>query len=297
MSSVLPGTQTRALECVAEKFVVDFARNSGISREPWRSQQSKAYYQRLTGEFIGQSQLQKWAVDEALLEKPEVMLAMLGHLCQRVAKKHLAIEKVYESICAMALTSARVTNDTSEARKQLIQVQQQLAQRVGNLETQLQGTDLTHLGFVHCEQVFARWQAGHYFTFSPAGRCYVALQELHWGAFGDALRFGRLSQATELIEQARALAISQLASDVNASARTRHYYYEWLMFPSTAGMMESKEALAWLGDDCDSEHQPVSFATTQTHQGVSLGMPRICSAMRLGSAMVDEVFIDGGFAK
>ena len=128
MSSVLPGTQTRALECVAEKFVVDFARNSGISREPWRSQQSKAYYQRLTGEFIGQSQLQKWAVDEALLEKPEVMLAMLGHLCQRVAKKHYAIEKVYESISAMALASTRVTNDASEARRQLVQVQQQLAQ-------------------------------------------------------------------------------------------------------------------------------------------------------------------------
>ncbi|MEW7313270.1 diguanylate cyclase regulator RdcB family protein [Buttiauxella gaviniae] len=291
MSSVLPGTQTRALECVAEKFVVDFARNSGVMREPWRSQQSKAYYQRLTDEFIGQSQLQKWALDEALLETPEIVLAMLGQLCQRVAKKHRAMAKVYESVSAMAAASARVTHDSVEIRQQLQKIQQQLALRVGKLETQLQGTDLTHLGIVHCEQVFARWQAGHYVTFSPAGRCYVALQELFWGAFGDALRFGNALQATELVEQARALAISQLAHDVNASVRTRHYYYEWLMFPSTPDMMESKEALAWLGDDCDGDRQPVSFATTQTHQGVSLGMPRICSAMRLGSAMVDEIFI------
>ena len=66
MSGLLPGTQTRALECVAEKFVVDFARNSGAMRESWRSQHSKAFYQRLTKEFIGQSQLQKWALDDVL---------------------------------------------------------------------------------------------------------------------------------------------------------------------------------------------------------------------------------------
>lgn len=290
MSSLLPGIQTRALECVAEKFVVDFARNSAVTREPWRSPQSKAFYQRLTGEFIGQSQLQKWALNEVLLDTPEVMLAMLGQLCQRVAKKHRAMVKVYESVTALAAASARITHDSTDIRQQLSQVQQQLAQRVGKLETQLQGNDLTHLGIVHCEQVFARWQAGNYVSFSPAGRCYIALQELYWGTFGDALRFGNSLQVTELIEQARGRAISQLADDVNASVRTRHYYYEWLMFPSTPEMMESKEALAWLGDDCDGDKHPVSFATTQTHQGVSLGMPRICSAMRLGSAMVDEIF-------
>lgn len=291
MSSAIPGTQTRALECVAEKFVVDFAKNSGVTRELWHSQQSKAYYQRLTSEFIGSSQLQKWAMDDVLLGSPEFTLAMLGQLCQRVAKKHRAMAKVYDSVCSMAAASVRLNGEAHETRQLFAQAQQQLAQRVGKLEAQLHGTDLTHQGIVHCEQVFARWQAGHYLSFSPAGRCYVALQELYWGVFGDALRFGSTLQASELIEQARALAIRQLAQDVNASARTRHYYYEWLMFPSTPSMMESKEALAWLGDDCDSEQHPVSFATTQTHQGVSLGMPRICSAMRLGSAMVDEIFI------
>lgn len=293
----MPGTQTRALECVAEKFVVDFAKNIGVTRQSWRSQQSKAFYQRLTGEFIGQSQVQKWVMEEVFLETPEVSLAMLGQLCQRVAKKHRALARVYENVSAMVAASARVTNGSTDTRQQLVQVLQQIAQRVEKLEAQLRGTDLTHLGIVHCEQVFARWQAGNYFSFSPAGRCYVALQELYWGAFGDAVCFGTPHQATLLVEQVRALAISHLAHDVNASARTRHYYYEWLIFPSTPGMLESKEALAWLGDDCDSENQPVSFATTQTHQGVSLGMPRICSAMRLGSAMVDEVFNDGGYSK
>jgi hypothetical protein len=55
-------------------------------------------------------------------------------------------------------------------------------------------------------------------------------------------------------------------------------------------LLEHKDALTWLGDGCDIERQPICYSVTQSWQGVALGMPRICSAMRLGSALVDEVF-------
>ncbi|SQA98115.1 Uncharacterised protein [Cedecea neteri] len=143
---------------------------------------------------------------------------------------------------------------------------------------------------VHSEQIFSRWRSGHYFSFSPAARCYVALEELRWGTFGDAVRLGTPEQAAELIEHVRALAISRLAEEVNASPRTRHYFHDWLATPTSPGLLEHKDALTWLGDGCNIERQPVSYSVTQGWQGVALGMPRICSAMRLGSALVDEVF-------
>ncbi len=31
--------------------------------------------------------------------------------------------------------------------------------------------------------------------FPPAGRCYVALEELRWGAFGDVIRQGKTGQS------------------------------------------------------------------------------------------------------
>jgi hypothetical protein len=296
MSSVLLATQALALECIPEKFVVDFAKHIGVSREWWRSQQSKAFYQRLKTEILGQNPLRNGVIQAQMLETPEVCLALLGPLCHRVAKNHRAVVQTYQQVSAIAQSGMRGMSELPETRQQLNQLQQQLVLKVEKLEAQWQDTSLFHLGSKHCEHVFARWQAGHYRTFSPAGRCYAALQELHWGAFGDVLRCGTPQQAAHLREQARALVINHLAQDVNASAGTRHYYYEWLKFPAASGVMESKEALAWLGDDCDNERQPVSFSASQTHLGVSLGMPRLCSAMRLGSAMVDEVFSHNGGA-
>lgn len=290
MSSLLLEGPVRTLECITEKFVVDFANGIDVARDPWRSLQGKAFYQRLKEEFAGQNRLRQWALDGSLLESLEVSLAWLGQLTGTVAKSYLAATLIHERITQMEVASSRMAYYSSEGREQLAHTRKQLEMRVSKLEMQLKNIDLYRQGIVHCEQIFARWRVGHYFAFSPAGRCYVALQELLWGSFGDALRLCPKEQSQQLLEHARGLAISRLADEVNASPRTRHYYHEWLTTPSVPGVMEHKDALVWLGNGCDSESHPVSYSTTQTWQGIALGMPRICSAMRLGSAMVDEVF-------
>ncbi len=290
MSNLLLAGPVRTLECMTEKFVVDFASGIDIARDPWRSQQGKAFYQRLKEEFAGQNRLQYWGIDSATPESMEASLAWLGQLIGTVAKSYLAATLVHERLSQMETAAARVAYYSSEGREQLSQVRNLLEQRMNKLEQQLRSIDLYRQGTVHCEQVFARWRAGHYFAFSPAGRCYVALTELRWGAFGDALRLCSEERAAQLLELARELAIGRLAEDINASPRTRHYYHEWLAPPSVPDLMEHKDALVWLGNEADSDRHPVSYSVTQSWQSIALGMPRICSAMRLGSAMVDEVF-------
>jgi hypothetical protein len=289
MSSLLLEGPVRTLECISEKFVVDFASGIDVARDPWRSQQSKAFYQRLKEELSWQHPLRQWMQTGALQESLEVSLAWLGLLTGTLAKSHLAASQIYDRISQMEGASSRVAYYSAEGREQLHQLMQQLEQRVHKVETQLQGIDLSRQGTVHCEQVFSRWRAGQYFAFSPAGRAYVALQELRWGAFGDALRLCRAEQAAQLLEFAREMTIRSLAEEVNASPRTRHYYHEWLTTPSVPGLMEHKDALVWLGNGSDSDREPVSYSVTQSWQGIALGMPRICSAMRLGSALVDEI--------
>ena len=290
MSNLLLAGPVRTLECMAEKFVVDFASGIDTARDPWRSQQGKAFYQRLKEEFAGQNRLRYWGIDSATPESMESSLAWLGQLTGTVAKSYLAASLIYERLSQMETAAARVAYYSSEGRDQLSQIKKLLEQRVNKLEQQLTSIDLQRQGRVHCEQIFARWRAGHYFAFSPAGRCYVALTELRWGAFGDALRLGSEEQAAQLLEFARGLATGRLAEDVNASPRTRHYYHEWLATPTVPGLMEHKDALVWLGNNSDSDRHPVSYSVTQSWQSIALGMPRICSAMRLGSAMLDEVF-------
>ena len=54
--------------------------------------------------------------------------------------------------------------------------------------------------------------------------------------------------------------------------------------------VELKDLLSWLGDWSNSERQPITWSVTQSWQSVALGMPRICSALRLAGAMTNEVF-------
>lgn len=290
MNTFLTEGPARTVECIPEKFVVDFANGIDTARDPWRSPQGKAYYLRLRESFIGQHRLQRWEMDDALLDNLQVSLAWLGQLTSGVAKSYLAARLVLERVTQIEGAKMRVAAYSAEARGQLALLRQQLEQRLGRLDRQQETSDLLRMGGVHCEQVFSRWQAGHYQAFSPAGRCYVALQELFWGSFGDALRGSPEHQAAQLLEQARGMAINRLAMDVNASARTRHYYHDWLTAPAVAGVLDHKDALIWLGNSSDGDRQPVSYSVTQSWQGITLGMPRICSAMRLGSAMVDEIF-------
>ncbi len=40
------------------------------------------------------------------------------------------------------------------------------------------------------EQIFTRWRAGAYNAWSFAWALFIVLEELRWGAFGDACRLG-----------------------------------------------------------------------------------------------------------
>ncbi|WP_227318452.1 YjcZ-like family protein [Cedecea davisae] len=290
MSSLLMEGPVRTLGCISEKFAVDFALSIDVARQPWQSQQSKDFYQQLTELFMGGERLRSGLAGMPPQDELEASLARLGVLTADRAKSYLANSQISERIGQLEPVSARTAHHSAAARERLLALRQQISLQLSKMEAEFRQTDLVRQGKVHCEQIFTRWRSGHYFSFSPAARCYVALEELRWGTFGDAVSHGSLPQKEELIEHLRSLAIGRLAEDVNASARTRHYYHDWLAAPTSPGLLEHKDALIWLGDGCDTQRQPVSYSITQSWQGVALGMPRICSAMRLASALVDEVF-------
>ncbi|CCJ90039.1 Methyl-accepting chemotaxis protein [Cronobacter turicensis 564] len=159
------------------------------------------------------------------------------------------------------------------------------------LEAQLRQHDLAAAAQRHVGEVMTRWKSGEFNGWSPAGRCYVALEELRWGAFGDALRLGEPDEKDALLQPVYDETTHRLAHSVNASPHTRHFYQQWLHTPPQPGLLEHKDMLCWLGAEHDGERQPVSWSVTQTWQSVSLGMPRICSARRLVNALMEEIFL------
>ena len=98
----------------------------------------------------------------------------------------------------------------------------------------------------HSEQIFTRWRAGHYDGWSLAGRCYIVLEELRWGAFGDACRLANADVAAMLKDNLRSMAANYLAQGINASPTTRHFITSGSQ-PSTPGSIDHKDMLGWLG--------------------------------------------------
>lgn len=67
------------------------------------------------------------------------------------------------------------------------------------------------------EQIFTRWRAGAYNAWSLPGRCFIVLEELRWGAFGDAFRLGSPQAVALLLGDLCVKATQHLAESINAA--------------------------------------------------------------------------------
>jgi len=287
MKHFVPTGSGRTLTCINEKFIVDFALGIEMVRQPRHTQQTKSFYDQLVTQF---QDVQR-GLENVFTPHSTAAISWLTEFISSLEPGYLATRKISEKLLQLEQKAVFTSPEVIDEYSPRDELQTQLTFKLKQMENQLQTINLLEHGRKHYEQVLTRWEQGDYFPFSPAGRCYVALQELCWGAFGEAMLLADDLQKTRLIEEIRERVIDKLASEASASSHTRHYYHEWLTTPTSAGVLEYKDALAWLGDSCHIELQPVSYSVTQTWRSISLGMPRICSAIRLGGALVDELLV------
>lgn len=176
----------------------------------------------------------------------------------------------------------------------LLTLADQVHHKLNHLEEKLHRVDQVQRAQLHLEQIFSWWSAGRYASFSPAGRCYVALEELRWGAFGDVIRQSETGQVNQLLDILRHKALTQMAQESGGSATVRLNTLDWLGGQGREQAdNEWHDAINWLGDWCSEEQHPVIWSTTQAAEHLPVRMPRLCSAERLSESMVDEIFQKG----
>ena len=203
---------------------------------------------------------------------------------------HLALTLMAEKLIALRQQTHPRAQQPPGLMQQYAELASHFTQRAAYKEKALTQRGLTVQAGEHSEQIFTRWRAGHYDGWSLAGRCFIVLEELRWGAFGDACRLAKEDVAAMLKDNLRSMAANYLAQGINASPTTRHFYHQWLTAPASPGSIDHKDMLGWLGDWCQADQHPVSWSVTQNWQTVALGMPRLCSAKRLVDGMVEEIF-------
>lgn len=119
------------------------------------------------------------------------------------------------------------------------------------------------------EQIFTRWRAGAYNAWSLPGRCFIVLEELRWGAFGDACRLGSPQAVALLLGDLRVKATQHLAESINAAPTTRHYYHQWFASSTVSTGGDHADFLSWLGKWSTADKQPVCWSVTQRWQKLS----------------------------
>lgn len=290
MTNALLEGPGRTLECVYPKFMVDLVQGDETKRSGGFLQQQQRLRARLTQEVLSQTQLRAWVVAGVSSEHLVMRLKLVEKLAGMIDPGHLALVRIAGGLRFLQQTESLRGQSTPGVMQQIDSLSGWFTQRGAYKEKALTQRGLTVQAGEHSEQIFTRWRAGAYDGWSLPGRCFVALEELRWGAFGDACRLGNADVATMLKDNLRKMATQALAYSVNAAPTTRHYYHHWLNSPAVGGSGEHNDMLSWLGDWCDAQRHPVSWSVTQRWQNVALGMPRLCSAKRLVDAMVEEIF-------
>ena len=282
------------LPMLADKFVVDFANGIHATNDHIRVQkQRNGFFSRLADGYTGEGASRQTEINTNLANGVESSLKWLGELSESLAQSNYAIVRVNNRLNALKNDFAHIANYSADTRQLLDTLSVQFAERCGRLEHEVARIGFMQNALINMDLVFSKWDAGKYQHLALANRCYAALEELHWGAFGDFYRsnIGGKDQQ-HFLDIAKNKAISQLSKDAGANSAMRLSAQDWLAGPSSPSAVTLAEALSYLGDAANDVKQPFIYSATQQPKDLPLRMPRLCSADRVGSAMLNEVFGD-----
>ncbi len=248
----------QVLTCLPEKFVVDFANGIDVAQEHIRTAGERTFFRRLKEGLTGEGAARQNAINASLAQGVEASLRWLTEMTTSLATTNYAITRVNDRVSSLVSDTARLAHYSADTREQLLTLADQVHHKLNHLEEKLHRVDQVQRAQLHLEQIFSWWSAGRYASFSPAGRCYVALEELRWGAFGDVIRQGETGQVNQLLDILRHKALTQMAQESGGSATVRLNTLDWLGGQGREQAdNEWHDAINWLGDWCSEEQHPV----------------------------------------
>lgn len=281
----------KVLTCLPEKFIVDFANGIDVTRDHLRVQQERTgTFARLYDGFAGQSSRRQVEINANLAAGVEGAITLLTELAESLTISNYAIARLSERMNVITKNVTSLAHYSADTRQQLQILSTALHQRCDDLSQ-----EIGHIGFIQrvhhqLEHVFSKWDAGYFNSFSRAGRCYAALEELRWGSFGDYCRAHNNQYRKEFLDILTNRAISQINKDALITEDRPNIEF-WINMPSGRALLpDAALALAYLGDWSKPDSHPFVHSITQLPEQIPLKLPKLCDAKRLARALVSEVF-------
>lgn len=280
------------LTSIPEKFVVDFANGIDVARDHLRVQKDRSsFYSRCYEGFTGKGFKRQASINTILIDGIEGSLNWLTDLTESLAQSSLAIARVNDRVNSLKMDVATIAKYSFQTRQDLDNLSKNLHQRCTDIEIEINRIDFVQRVQMNLSDVFSRWQAGRFSSFSPAGRCFVALEELRWGAFGDYCRSHTERERKLFVDEAVNRAIAQLRQDLHSDASDRLDTQIWLNRPNGRDVVpDAIDAIAYLGEDYPPSSNPFVFAVSNAIDNLPMEVPKIMSATRLTEALAEDVF-------
>lgn len=285
----------RAMNFLPEKFVVDFANGIDVARDHIRFQrENDKFLMRILNGFSGKSARRQNEINQSLADGVEGALNWLTELTDSVAKTNYALVKVNERVAVIQKNVIDLAHYSAETRQKLEALSVQLHSRIDQLSHEINRIDITQKAKIQLDHVFDKWGAGRLNHFSPITKCYITLEELYWGNFGDLCRSqieNNQTLAQTMLENLANRLIQQLTKEADTTAQQRVGLSTWTNQHITSEQIATDwiEALNYAGDWAEPDPHPFVF-TTQMPNQLPVFLPRICSAERVAEAMVSEIF-------
>lgn len=283
-------TITNVLTCVPEKFVVDFANGIGVVDDHLRSRVSQSFFARLKDTFSGNAAARQQSIDQSFQDGMQASLIWLTDLTKSISKSNHAITQVNDRLNVLIANTAHLANFAADTRDQLRALSEHVYLKFSEIDDHLRSIDLSLAGKHQCEYIIAKWKNGDFNSLPIATRCYIALEELKWGNFGDLLRKSESDKAAQLLDILKSEIMDCLRIDANCQIDDRLPASEWLRWSEEQQNPLWADAVNWLGDWTLPEATPVTWSASQRYEQLPLTMPRLCTAGRISTAMISEVF-------
>jgi hypothetical protein len=289
---------TRQMPFIYDKFVVDFVNGIQVNQDHIRVQtQRTGFFAQLMDSVKGTGAQRQIEINQNTAQGLTASLQWLTQLTEALALNNFALGQVNERVNQLKCDIAKVAHYAADTRQLLNELSQQIHARCDSLEHEMLRVGLVQRAQLNIEAIFSQWEAGQYQHLSLAGRCYVALEALYWGGFGDHLRHDPHSDAQRQLNTiVRNKVLTHLSRDAEAASNQRFLLQHWLDSPANETHILARSALAYMGNAANEREQPFVYTATQQPSVWSLHVPRICSAERLSTALMAEVLEERAYA-
>lgn len=283
------------LNCLPERFVVDFANGIDVARDHLRVQRGRSsFFSRMYDGFTGQGTRRQSAIHASLVDGVEASLQWLGELSESLARSNLAIAQVNDRVTALTRNVAELAHYSAGTRQQLEGVAHRLDARLQGMAREIERIDFIQQAQWNLDTTFSKWSGGRFAALCPAARCYAALEELRWGRLGDYCRsHPGQRQCHEFMQLVVDRATAQLAADAAVSLQApAEMRTVWLHAPPLRLGQDGddlRQALAYLADGLDAHAAPLVRSVAR-QESTSPAVPLIATARRVAEKLVQEVF-------